>query len=287
MRKTAILFISLMIVIGNSEIGVAQNVRACHSFNFSRIPLRQAIDSLMKWYPESIIFLDGDIEGKSVSAVGTDCDFNQALNNILYQTSLTWVKRGNQVILKNQENRQPREYGTILGTVTDSLTHEWLINANVLLQDSTAQPYHSIRRWCSTNQFGFFSLPRVTSGSYTLVVRSLGYQPVTKQINVIANEYEQHDFDMVQKDIIVQPITIEGHRTTLTSVEGFSRGIFLRSAPSDQNQYLLDGARIYNPSHFGGVLTTFNPEVLKRYPGRCRRIPHPMAAASATLLICR
>jgi len=60
----------------------------------------------------------------------------------------------------------------------------------------------------------------------------------------------------------MQEFTVEGHRTASTPAEGFVHGTYLRSIPSDQTQFLLDGARVFNPSHFGGTSETFPPELL-------------------------
>jgi hypothetical protein len=57
-------------------------------------------------------------------------------------------------------------------------------------------------------------------------------------------------------------MTIEAQRMTNGAAGGMTRGLFIRSTPSDQNEYLLDGARIYNPAHYGGVLSSFHPEAL-------------------------
>jgi len=151
---------------------------------------------------------------------------------------------------------------TISGIVTDSLTGERIADANVVLQDTSDQGNATLRRWCPTNSFGFYSLRRVSPGAHTLIISALGYGGAKVPVVVTAEASVRHDFGLKQEDITLQEITVEGRRTALAPAEGFSRGIYIRSAPSDQNQYFLDGARIYNPSHFGGVLSTFNAEVL-------------------------
>jgi hypothetical protein len=261
--KTAVtLSISLFILVFVPNGGRAQDSGGRHSFEFDGLSLRAALDSLMKWFPESIVYLDNDVEGQTVSGTCSECNFDQALGGMLNETSLTWVKLGNQVIVKRQESKQPEASATISGTVTDSLSGEWIAGASVFLQDSVDRMNKTVRRWCSTNDFGFFSLPRVPSGSCTLAVRALGYETVTRAVTVMADRSLQWDIGMRPKDILMQEVTVEGRRAAMTSVEGISRGVYLRSVPTDRNQYLLDGGRIYNPTHFGGVLSTFSPEVL-------------------------
>ncbi len=131
-----------------------------------------------------------------------------------------------------------------------------------MLQDVSGNENKSVRSWCSTNTFGFFSLPHIKSGSYVLAVRALGYMPAERTIEVKDSASIQRDIDMTQKDIILNGITIEGRRIAMTSTEGVSHGVYLPSLPTDPNQYSIDGGRIYNPSHFGGVQSTFNSEAL-------------------------
>jgi len=262
MKITVTLFISILIFVAIPFIGVAQNTGIHSFFRFNKLPLRASLDSLMKWYPEFIVYLDKDIEGKVVTGSCSDCSFEQALNMVLSGTSLMWIKLGNQVILKEREMQKTNRFAAISGTITDSLTNEWIVGANVSLQKSSDQINKITKRWCPTNAYGFFSLPRVQSGLYTLVIRALGYETVKRNIEIKSDESVQLDIGMVQKDIVLKEVTIEGSREALASADGFSRGVYIRSVPADQNQYLLDGGRIYNPAHFGGVLSTFNSETL-------------------------
>jgi outer membrane cobalamin receptor len=217
----------------------------------------------MRWYPISVVYRDRDVEGKFTTASCRDCGVEEALKNILNGTSLTWVRVGNQIILKERSVEEPLPFATISGILSDSLTGEWVAGANVLLQDSAHQVSLSARRWCPTNSCGFYSLRRVSPGRYLLVVRALGYRQVTVPVEATANRSIRRDLRLRQENIKLQEVTVEGQRTALALAGGgLARGIYIRSTPSDQNEYLLDGARIYNPSHFGGVLSTFNAEVL-------------------------
>jgi hypothetical protein len=262
MKTVATLFFSIILVVVLPREGAAQNTGEHSSFEWNKIPLRASLDSLMKRFPESIVYLDKDVEGKNVSVFCTNCSCDQALDSLLSGTSLMWIRRGNQIIVTAQDTEQTRRYGTVSGTVTDSITGEWIVDASVLLQDSAGQIYKTVRRWCPTNAFGFFSLPRVPIRQYTLVVRAMGYETVKQNIETKAGKSIQCAFGMIQKNIVVREVTIEGQRATLISANGISHSTYHRSVPTDQNQYMLDGGRIYNPAHFGGIISTFNPEVL-------------------------
>jgi hypothetical protein len=261
MNRRVILFISLLLTVGISG-AAAQQREGRASFRFKETSLRASLDSLMRWFPVSIVYLDRDVEGKSVSAGCEECDFEGALSSVLEGTSLTWIRMGNQVVLKVRDVQKPGPVGTVSGVVMDSLTGGWLAGATVLLQDSLSQTRLSVRRWCPTNVSGFYALRGVAPGSYLLVVRALGYRVAVIPTVVAGGQSLRQDVGLVEANITMQEVTVEGHATALRSAEGFSRGLYIRSTPSDQTEYLLDGARIYNPSHFGGVLSTFNAEVM-------------------------
>ena len=239
----------------------AQTPQVPATFRLDEATLRASLDSLMRWFPVSIVYLDRDVEGILVSASCNQCGFEEALNRILDGTPLRWMRFGNQVILRMSPSEAPRQETTLCGTVTDSTTGDAIAGANVVLQDNAAGPSVPGSRWCPSNAFGFYSLRNIPPGSHTLLVRAVGYKPRTMTISV-AGAPVRSDIFLVQEEITMQEVTVEGRRSSLASATAYSRGIYIPAAPGDQNQYILDGARIYNPAHFGGVLTTFNPEGL-------------------------
>lgn len=261
MKMAVTLFISLLLIIAIPETGTAQSAGEHSSFEWYNITLRASLDSIIQRYTESIVFLDEDVAGWNVVASCKNCSLDDALNAVLSGTSLVWIRRGNQIILKKQDVEQVRRYSTISGTVIDTITGEWIGGASVQLQDSANQAYKTARRWCQTNEFGFFSLPRVPCRKYKLVVRAMGYGTTILETDSLNAESVQFDIKMIQKNIVMQDVTVEGNRAAFASMMGLSRGVYHKSIPTDHNQYLLDGAMIYNPTHFGGVLSTFSPEV--------------------------
>lgn len=48
----------------------------------------------------------------------------------------------------------------------------------------------------------------------------------------------------------------------VTSISDFSSGLYVRGGTPDQNLILLDGIDVYNPTHFGGIFSTFNPDAI-------------------------
>ncbi len=229
-------------------------------YRLENVSLAQALDSLMKWYSVSIVYLDRDVEGRRVKTSCRECSFEQALGVALAQSNLTWIRMGSQVILRQALPSAPEEPRfTLSGTVTDSATGEWIAGALVTALDTTGTVS---RRWCTTNNCGFYSLRDLRPGDYQIGARAVGYKRVRAAVSIQDGDLGGGDFRMPAEEILLGEVTVEGLRAAVTTAEGYARGIYLHTTPSDQNQYLLDGARIYNPAHFAGVLSSFNTEAL-------------------------
>lgn len=262
MIRAVTLFISLFAATLLPLLAAAQQSPTRATVRLDDVTLRASLDSLMRWYPVSVVYLDADIEGKRVSAVCADCALDEALERVLAGTGLTWIRTGNQVILMKRTIAPQPVVATISGSVTDSITGQHIAGATVVLEQETTATTGTVRRWCPTNDFGFYAVRRVPPGAYIVEVRALGYSPVRQLLSVAGADPIRMDVAMRPEEIRLQEVTIEGHRTALSTSDGYARGIYISSAPTDQTQYVLDGARIYNPSHFGGVLSTFNEDIL-------------------------
>ena len=51
--------------------------------------------------------------------------------------------------------------------------------------------------------------------------------------------------------------------TGVSAMSDFSSGLYVRGGSPDQNLILLDETDVYNPSHFGGIFSTFNTDAIE------------------------
>ncbi len=256
MMVKAILFISLLG--GVVSEAITQDRAKIHSFRFREVELRTALDSLLRWYEVPLIYLEKDVIGKRISAECNNCGFEEALTAVIKGQGLLSKRVGLQVVLQKIETKPP--IATFAGTIRDSLTGEAVGGADVLLLNQ--QDPSKVYRWGSTNQFGFFSLRNIRPGVYVLIVRRLGYRPLNDSIKIHPGSTVR-TIAMVEQELVHPVVTIEGRRSAFSALEGISRGVYIRATPSDHNQYLLEGARIYNPLHFGGVMSSFSGDALR------------------------
>ena len=189
----------------------------------------------------------------------------------------------------------------IAGTVTDSVSGEVLIGAQVMLAQTNEDSIPLVgRRGTTTNRYGFYSLPDVAPGRYLLSFRTLGYRTWSTPVSVVQEGADLTvDAGLVQEDIRLAEVVVEATAgRTLTpapsaievnpdfikqmpSLGGevdlfralqllpgikaeseISSGLYIRGGSPDQNLTLLDGVVLYNPSHLGGFLSVFNADAL-------------------------
>jgi len=186
--------------------------------------------------------------------------------------------------------------GTISGFVFDKSDGEVLIGVNVYLEE---KPLGS-----STNLSGYYVMPEVPSGSYTLICSHIGYKIIRKKITMKPNDNIRLNIslneDLIQTETIVvtadsiplaerlfnksiseikiSPVDIQripqvAEADLLRSLQtlpgvlplyDYSSALYIRGGTPDQNLYLLDGTDVYNPEHAFGVFSTFNTEAIKQ-----------------------
>lgn len=178
----------------------------------------------------------------------------------------------------------------VSGYVRSDRSGEPITNASLFID--------SLNRNVITNQEGYYTLT-LPAGSHTLYVQSLGMQDAKFKVVVYSEgslnlEMKEHvallkevvvsaqklanvnrvqlgmerlSIDAIKKvpavfgeaDILRAVLTLPGVKT----VGEASTGLNVRGGSADQNLVLMNGATVYNPSHFFGMFAAFNPEIVK------------------------
>jgi hypothetical protein len=205
------------------------------------------------------------------------------------------------VCIALQLHAQSGDTYSVAGIVSDSVSGESVIGATVMLRTDTANTSKNIVRGSVANKFGFYSLTNVKPGDYILAVRAVGYRSVAIPITLGGNDESRRlNIQLAPQDVRGQEVVVEANRSnvgaaTVSTVEldpGFiqqlpafggevdiflalqllpgvkvvseiSIGLYVRGGSPDQNLILLDGVIVYNPSHLGGFLSTFNSDAIR------------------------
>jgi CarboxypepD_reg-like domain/TonB-dependent Receptor Plug Domain len=179
---------------------------------------------------------------------------------------------------------------TVAGYIRDAKTGEPVVGASVYIEKTGIG--------ASTDQYGYYSIS-LPKGKHILNIQSIGMKDTRRQIALYANGKMNIDLNStvlslkrvvvsaqkmnnikgtqmgVQKidiktikqvpvvfgeaDILRVVLTLPGVKTVGES----STGLNVRGGATDQNLILFNDATIFNPSHFFGMFSAFNPEVVK------------------------
>lgn len=212
----------------------------------------------------------------------------EILQKVFEQEAVTFQISGTHILLHARP--ESRKY-TISGYITDAVSSETLIGANVL----------EGRRHVgtSTNPFGFYSLT-LPEGEAELFFSYLGYETQHGRFQlrrdtvlnirlatnnrlaevVVLSDKKETGIHATAMGALEIPMTqikntpaILGEADILKTIqlmpgvqagtEGFS-GLYVRGGGPDQNLILLDGIPIYNADHMLGIFSIFTPEAMKK-----------------------
>jgi hypothetical protein len=180
--------------------------------------------------------------------------------------------------------------GTVAGYIRDAKTGETLVGATVSLDNPPIG--------VSTDQFGYFSLT-VPLGPHVLHISSIGMKETVRHIALYSDGKLNVEMEQFIPGLKAVTITSEKNSNTgrlqmgvdrlniktirqmpvvfgevdilravltlpgVTSVGEASTGFNVRGGSADQNLVLFNNSTIYNPSHFFGFFSSFNPDVVK------------------------
>ena len=184
------------------------------------------------------------------------------------------------------------EAADISGFVRDAVDGESLPFATVYLEGRNLGGI--------SNESGYYAIPGVPPGPYTLVASIIGYRTETRELEVgdrdlvVELRLEEQAIE-VEATVVeaerekVESFDISPSRTTLqvgelktapaalsadpirtlqtlpgvASLSDFSVGLYVRGGTPDQNLVLLDGSEVYNASHMFGLFSTFPVDAAK------------------------
>jgi hypothetical protein len=181
--------------------------------------------------------------------------------------------------------------GVISGTVQEQGSGEVIIGANIVLVGTG--------KGAASNRYGYFAIPGLPPGTYTMRVSAVGYRSRVKDITIQEAEAVRLVMELESEVIQFGEVSVEAARQEnearrvstvsipieqllrLPSLGGevdifrglqllpgvqaaseISSGLYIRGGSPDQNLVLLDRMVLYNPTHLGGFLSTFNADAI-------------------------
>ncbi len=179
----------------------------------------------------------------------------------------------------------------INGFLRDSESGETLLGANILLEGTG--------RGATTNHSGYYIINNIPAGSYTIRFSYLGYENKRLEITLDEGQSKRIDVELEPAEFTMEELVITSKREIeerqnigsssisteliksvpsvlqadvfrsvqllpgVKAASDFSSGLYIRGGGPDQTLILLDRTTVYNPSHFFGFFSTFNPDAIK------------------------
>jgi hypothetical protein len=228
-------------------------------------------------------FFHGDATDKT--------DNSDALAKAMDEKNVKKMTTENKVYeLGVRTNTFTQEPVVVNGFIRNEKSGEPVINASVYVEN--------LNLGVLTDQYGYYTLS-IPAGRYSLNVQGIGmkdarYQVVVygdgrldielketvsmlkgvvvstqsvSNINRVQMGVERLNIDAIKRvptvfgeaDVMRVVLTLPGVKTVGEASSGFN----VRGGSADQNLVLMNGATIYNPAHFFGMFSAFNPEIVK------------------------
>lgn len=184
----------------------------------------------------------------------------------------------------------PQKNAIVAGYATDAKTGEPIPGAYLYVDNSNISVL--------TDQYGYFSLS-VPPGRHTINIQSLGMKDTRRLVQVYGDG--KLNIDLQSQVLTIRNVVISAQKvsnvkgtqmglqkidiktikqvpvvfgeadilrvvTTLPGVKTVgeaSTGLNVRGGSADQNLILFNDATIYNPAHFFGMFSAFNPEIVR------------------------
>ena len=264
-----------------------------YRLSFTNLPLSEAVLETSRQLSIKVAFDAGKLGTVIITKDVMGNSSEEFMMNLLEKSGFQFkYKHGSFLILPKENQSTDLKECQLLGTISDRESGEQLPFASVSL---LAQ---NVNTFASEN--GTFSIKNIVPNPMHLVVSFIGYQPMDTTINW-ANTSLNCDFRLSRKVQKIDSVLVKGNIlemvdyrndvdfvTTinasklidlpmLTETDIFktlqllpgikysenSSELSIRGGSSDQNLILYDGQTLYNLSHYFGVFSSLNPNVIK------------------------
>lgn len=283
------LLIALLCVISalHAQSIVVQNV----TVHYKNQSLLEVIKDLKERYSISFSYANEGIDLKSkITLDAEDKSIESILNEICKQAGLSWIKAGQQLILKpekkgeNQSNHQPLSQ-VVRGRIVDQSSQTPLIGVSIKIISTTPN------KGTISDENGNFRISNVPVGRQNLVVSYLGFEtinnpellvssgkelvlnlemresvnslatvvvtdtkdrssPINSMASVSARSFTNEETSRYAGGVF-DPARMVQNFPGVTISDDLSNNIVVRGNSPKNLQWRLEGVEINNPNHFG------------------------------------
>jgi hypothetical protein len=260
-----------------------------YRFDFSGQPLSEALETIASGTSVNLVYDPSIVRDQYVYRRLRGNSVNEILTALLRNTGLDFIilSSGTYVVVE-AAHTQPAT-GSLTGSVVDAFTGEPLQGATVMLADASAGVV--------TNRSGQFNLSGMISGEQKLIFSYVGYEPVSKVIEIPPNGNLREQIHLYPRPSDFAPVVVSAHRPamntrshtesaaartdwelagrqqgaiqSLSLFSGVQHGLplsdtHIQGGQRSDHRLHLDGVPVYNPYSFGQLFSAFSPYAISR-----------------------
>jgi ferric enterobactin receptor len=288
-NKTILCFILISFLFHSSLI--AQTYR----LTFRNTPLSNALIRISGQLDIKVAFDSKKLGSVTINRDVTGNSAEEVISDLLWNSGFEYKIKYNKYLIIDKEKvegeNNSEEY-QLIGSISDRESGEQLPYATVILYNKNLQ--------ISASEKGSFSIKNITSNPVHLFISYIGYNPLDTTI-LMTDRLANFNLKLGKRIHSLDTIVVKGTKLemidlrndvdfattinlvkltdlpTLAETDIFrtlqllpgisytenSQGLSIRGGLSDQNLVLFDGQTLYNLSHYYGVVSALNPNIIK------------------------
>jgi hypothetical protein len=288
--NSSIICFSLLLFLSNQNLK-AQTYRQ----TFVSTPLSEALIKVSRQLDVKVAFDSQKLSTININREVTGDSADELISDLLLNSGFEYRYMYNRYLIVEKgaaTSDLPPGICQVIGSVSDKETGEQLPFATIILDKQNLL--------ASASENGSFCIKNVTDNPIHLMVSYIGYRPLDTIMNW-SDQSMNIDIRLFRKVHVLDTIIVKGNRmemvdlrndvdfaTTIDAVRLIdlpmlaetdifrtlqllpgvsytenSSGLSIRGGSSDQNLVLFDGQTLYNLSHYYGVVSALNPNVIK------------------------
>lgn len=272
-----------------AQDGAREGQAERYTFVAFGVPLSEAFDAFIQQSEINIAFEIALVAGKEAFCRAVDLTAEASIQCLLRDTGLDFIRLSSGTYVLIEESRVEAQWGGLAGVVVDEASGEPLVDAHVLLADAGIGDV--------TGTAGRFVFPELAPGPHRIVVSYLGYDGLVDTVRVEPDQQTSVTLGLQIEPFVSTPIVVNGISArvsadrletedrevgtllassarqdlvrSLNTIAGVRVGdaladVHVQGGRSGDHQYRLDGAPVFVPIPYGGIVGPFSPFALNR-----------------------